>query len=671
MTFNFRKTLPPLLLILAITFLAYTPALKNELLTNDDNLHVFENPAVRVLDKTHLKYMFTTTTGLPTYIPLTLLTFAVEHHFFGFNPFYYHLDNVLLHLAVIGLIYFFALQIGLSVTAAFAGCLLFAIHPMHVESVAWVTERKDLLYSFFYMLSLIFYWKYLSNKNYFSYFATIIFGILSVLAKPMALSLPLIMGLCDWYKGRKFDKTAFLDKIPHLLYIIGISMMTYLINARNPVHQPGEAVLFWIWCFVFYLRMFVWPTDLIIFNKFPKPFIIMNPEFLLSFIAFGLLVWGLWRYRKQKLFVFSMLFYFLSIFFLFRFDDIKYLPPVSSRFMYLPSLGFCFLIGYWIDRLFQKEFARKNENLFIIATCLIIFVFVILGRTVSQIQFWKNNIVHWSHELQYDPNNAMALVNRGEAYKDSGKYPLAFADFNRAVIADPEYPEGFNSRGLMLGLMGKLDQALSDFTKAAELKPNFDEAYNNIGIVYSMKNNADKAAEFFEKALSIDPMNAQAHYNLGEYYYSRDQFDFAFEQFQSLLSLDPRSAPGYNKRGLILGIKGQYDLALRDFNASIFLEPGNFEVYINRGIVWEHKRMPKAALRDYNTAIKLNPNAADAYYGRGNVYAQTGRYGDAAQDFKKALNINPKHVRAQMSEKALGQILLNKNLKVNKTSLKP
>lgn len=649
-------------LILLITFLSFSPTLKNDFVSNDDNLHIYDNPTIRVLDTAHIKEIFTKLFN-PTYVPLTILSFAFEYHFVKYDPFLYHLNNLLLHLAVTVLIFYFAYQIGLPLRAAFIAGLLFGIHPMHVESVAWVTERKDVLYSFFYMLAICCYWKYLSKPNSKMYAATIIFGLLSILSKPMALSLPLVMFICDWYKNRKYDKWMILDKIPHFLYIIPIALVTYLVNARNPIEHGGEAILLWVWCLIFYFYKFLLPIDLVIFYRFPQPFSLATPEFALYFATFILLIISLWYFRRKKLFIFSITFYFFSIFFLLRFDDILYLPPVSNRFLYLPSLGFCFLIGYGIDQFFRKNSHQSIIFKNSVAVTLILIIILLAGKSFIQTQTWRSSISFWSHELKYYPDNAMALVNRGEAYKDIGEVGLAFADFNKSIAVNSVYAEAYNSRGQLYALQGNLDAALEDFQKTIEMKPHFDEAYNNLGIIYAMKKETKKSVIYFNKALEIDPFNVEAHYNLGDFYYQQGNLPEALEHMKKVLEINPNSASGYNKRGLILGIQQHFDLALRDFNQSIEINPHNSEAYTNRGIVFEQKKMFQQALESYNTALKINPQNADAYYGRGNVYANLNMHQHAAQEFIWALKINPEHKGAQQNQKLLNQMMFRTKIR--------
>ncbi len=245
MVYN-KKWILPLILILVI--LAFLPSLFNGFIKNDDPTHLLENVTLRALTFENIRAMFQSIVNV-TYIPLTTASFAIEYHFFGYNPFIYHLDNLLLHLGVVVCVFVFLQRLGLSVLAAGMGALIFGIHPLRVESVTWITERKDVLYGFFYMLAVLQYWDYAKSGKRNSYLLSLIFGFLSILAKPMALSLPLILLLCDWWMGRGWKRNIFFEKIPYAVIIIPITWITYALNARNPIQSVGEAILLWVWCF--------------------------------------------------------------------------------------------------------------------------------------------------------------------------------------------------------------------------------------------------------------------------------------------------------------------------------------------------------------------------------------------------------------------------------------
>lgn len=651
-----KKNLQALLVILVVTFIAYAPSLKNGFISLDDDTHVYENPAIRVLDAPHIQQIFTTTVN-KIYTPLTFLSFAIEYHFFKYNPFIYHLNNLILHLGVTALIFWLALQFGLPLRACFIAGLLFGIHPMHVESVAWITERKDVLYAFFYMLALCCYWQYLSDRKPKLYLATIICGLLSILAKPMALSLPLIMLLLDWIKRRRFDKAMIMDKIPHFLYIVPIAWITYSLNARVPGENIFSGILIWIWTAMFYIHKFFFPAVLVPMYALPEPVSLSNPQYIFAVILLGLIITVLVLKKRQRWLWVAVLFYFFSMFFLFRYDAVADKNIVADRFMYLPCVGICYALGHFLNCFLQNNSKYERP----LQITLIVIAALLAGKTFNQTHIWHDSITFWTHELKYYPDNALAYGNRGEAYRDLGKFDLAMADFNKSIEVDPNYAESYNSRGQMHGMSGNTEAALQDFKRAIELNPRFDEAYNNIGIIYAMRNERGKALVHFEKAVEIDPYNLQANYNLGDLYYAKGNFDTAFEYFQKVLTIDPHSALGYNKRGLIYGIRKQYALALADLDRSLAIDPRNSEVYKNRGVILEHMTRYPEALVSYDRAIKLNPKFADAYHARGNVKAKTGHYGEAAKDFQAALAIDPEHQGAKRSQRALAKLLTEQN----------
>jgi hypothetical protein len=184
------------------TFLVFSPVLKAGFLNWDDTTHLTGNDTIRSLNWNNVKKIFSTTVN-DTYIPLSLLSYALEFRFFAYNPLVYHLDNLLLHIALVILVFYFAMQMGLNLRAAFIAALLFAVHPMRVESVAWITERKDMLYGIFYVLALMAYWQYLKNKKLSYYIWALVCCLFSIAAKPMAFSLPFALFLFDWFVKRQ------------------------------------------------------------------------------------------------------------------------------------------------------------------------------------------------------------------------------------------------------------------------------------------------------------------------------------------------------------------------------------------------------------------------------------------------------------------------------------
>ncbi|MBI5416133.1 MAG: hypothetical protein HZA29_04890 [Candidatus Omnitrophica bacterium] len=308
-----NRTVLILAAVLVITFVAYSPVLRGEFLLWDDDVHVLDNVTIRGLDLEHVQDMFTATVN-KTYIPLTSLSFALEYRFVGYKPFLYHLDNVLLHLAVVAFVFFLGRRLGLAPPGAWVAALIFAVHPMRVESVAWITERKDVLYAVFYLAALMAYLRYLERKKYFWLFLTTALGALSMLAKAMALSIPLILVLIDWFKGRPLKVATLAEKLPFLVLIGGIGWLTYSAHARIPGESVVQSALIWPWTFTFYLRQFVFPVFSVPVFRLPKPVSPANPEYLLSLLVLLAVAAAVIRFRKNKWFIFAVLFYFFRYF---------------------------------------------------------------------------------------------------------------------------------------------------------------------------------------------------------------------------------------------------------------------------------------------------------------------------------------------------------------------
>jgi len=380
-----------LLVVLLATFLCYIPTLSNDFVYLDDDSHLLDNAFIRGLDAEHIKLMFTQTVQ-NVYVPLTFLSFALEYHFFQYDPLIYHLDNLLLHMGVTALVFFFALQLGLSVAGAFFAAILFGVHPMHVESVSWVTERKDVLFALFYMMALCAYWRYLVTDKMTFYAVSIVCGLLSILSKPMALSLPLILFVCDWFKGRSFSKSMFWDKVPYFLYIVPIAWITYALNARVPGQNPADAVLICVWTAVFYIRKFIFPFILVPMYDLPHPVSLLNPEFLLSVLLLIFVLAVLFRFRRNRWLMFASLYYVLSMFFLFRYDDVVDKSIVADRFLYLPCLGICFLAGYGWGRLCAVLSGRRSSLRYAAGVLASILICTLGVKTFMQTRIWNNSI---------------------------------------------------------------------------------------------------------------------------------------------------------------------------------------------------------------------------------------------------------------------------------------
>ncbi|MBI5023508.1 MAG: tetratricopeptide repeat protein [Candidatus Omnitrophica bacterium] len=534
----------------AVTLIVFSPMLAGQFTALDDPGHLLENPQVISLAPENITAIFRTTVN-DTYIPLTVLSFAVEHHFFGFRPFVYHWDNLLLHMFVVGLLFGLGRRMGLSAPAAGAGSLLFAVHPMHVESVAWVTERKDVLYAFFYMLALYQYCRYLQGGTGRAFIFSVVFGFLSILAKPMALSLPVVLCLFDLFYGRKFSGRWLAEKLVHAAYIIPVAWITASLHQRRLMDNWAEAALTAAWSFVFYIRKFIYPVDLSPLYATPSPVSLENPEILFSVILFAGYAACLARYRGNRWFFFANGFFIASIFFLVRLRSSWGLHEVADRFMYLPSAGFCLLLGLGVERLFLRAGARKAANV-VLAVALALLFLVLGAQTYRQTQVWENDTTLWAAVIRKGATDRLAYFARGKMYDEKGDHVNAVADYTMAITLDPQFPRAYNNRGIIYGKRGDYPRALADFNRALALYPAFAQAYNNRGLIY--------------------------------FYLREDRL--ALEDFNKAIELRPRVASSYVNRARLFQVTGQYRLAAVDFTRALQLEPGSAVIAEERAEIY-------------------------------------------------------------------------------------
>lgn len=647
-----------LLGIFLIVFLAYFPSLKNQFVNWDDEPHLLENQSIRYLDAEHLKKIFRESVN-KTYIPLTSLSFALEYQRFGYTPFIYHLDNLILHLLVTGLIFFWAIHLGLTVNGAAIAALLFGLHPMHVESVAWVTERKDVLYSFFYMLALLSYWKYLKTKEKVFYFCSLLTGILSMLAKPMAVSLPLILLLCDWFYRRKIDKSALLEKAPHFLILGMLAWLTYQENMRVPGNGAGESILVWIWTFGFYLRQFIFPGVLLPIYHLPQPISLLNAEYLFAGVFFILFVALVVRFRRQRWLVFAALFYFFSIFFLLRFDETVDINVVADRFMYLPSVGFCLLAAAGWEKMQRSQVQYRQRAKFGLVAALIVMAGILSFRTFIQCRIWQNPFTLWQYQLLFNPNEPIALNNLANAYGDTA----AFEDIQKQYRTILELKrQGVTDNALKNpgGIVNKVEFVVNLYKKAINIDPKYADAHYNLAKLYQDLGELGPALELYNKVIELNPRDKDTYFNLGKLYQEQNDPQKAISAYNQTIQIDPENPDLY-----INVLKSLTEAVLKDKENTVYIEARGkimegfrnlarlnreSEVfYANLGDVYQELKDYHSAKAAYEMALDINPNYINALNNLGNTYVQMGQLKEAVILFQKVLGISPRDFHAHLN----------------------
>ncbi len=533
-----------LLIILALVAACYWQALFFFFLKWDEPAHFIDHPLIFSLSPENILNIFRTTVN-EMYVPLAVLSHAIEYHFYSFNPMVYHFHNIFLHLGVTVLIFFFSRQCGLTQNASLIAALIFGVHPIHVESVVWITERKDLLYAFFYMASVCSYCSYLKCKTFNLYGLSLLCGLLSILAKPMALSLPLVLLLCDWIHRRKPNVRSLAEKIPFFLYSAAIASITFVsVKSRLQVENVWEGILTLGWTFSFYISKFVLPVRLIPIYATPKPVHLTNPPFFFSLLFIVILAGTLSLWRRQRWYVFALLLYVAQIFFLLRPNVNVNIHVVADRFMYLPSLGFCLLFGYLFDRFINAPGPLKLLwRRLLTKSVLIVYLSSLVIMTLFQVQIWRNDITLWSTVIDANPHNDLAYHNRGYALLQEKEYTLALLDFEKSLQINPGRFESYNNRGMIFTEQGEFRKALNEFDKALAISPGFSAVFINRGNLYRAAGRLSEAIKEYDRILhreNPEPlMRALAFAEKSYALYLQNDYPAAREHINQALAIFP------------------------------------------------------------------------------------------------------------------------------------
>ena len=596
-------------LILLITFVCYNTILSNDLVNWDDERYIQNNPIIVSID---LKALFSTFI-MGNYHPLTMLAYAIEYQFFDLNPTGYHFISLLLHLLNVLLVFSVVFHLSNKTTVALIVSFFFGIHPMHVESVAWASELKDLLYSFFFLSAYLFYIKYLKNQTQRSYYFSILLFICSLLSKGMAVSLPVVLLLTDYFKGRKLTKKALIEKIPFFIIaiifgIVAVYAQKSLGATESTVFPLPQRIVFAGYAFAAYLVKLIVPFNLSSYYPYPIKVggVIPWPYYLYMLVALGLSVYIFYFHRHSKKIFFGIAFFAATILFV-----LQLLPVgdtiISDRYSYIPSIGLFYLAGegfYWLWR--NK---KKPLSIMLLAAFAIFFTV----QTYSRCRVWKNSLTLWNDVINKHNTVATAYYNRGIYLLNDNHEKEALDDFNRAIELKADYADAYNNRGSLFIKEGKMEEALNDLNKAISFNPNLAQGHFNRGFIFYQKRRYADAILDYNKVIELKPDTDKlaAVYNLmALVFMNQKEYEQALDNLNKAIELKPSFAEAINNRGSLFNSRGKYEDAIRDFSAAIGFRSNYAEAYFNRGIAASNSGKKDLACQDWQRAAGLGYQAA-------------------------------------------------------------
>jgi tetratricopeptide (TPR) repeat protein len=633
----------------AITLVVFGQTLRHQFIDFDDNDYVYENPMVaQGLTLKGIVWAFSFHAA--NWHPLTWLSHELDCQLYELHPLGHHLTNVLLHTAtVIALFLALRRMTGALWRSAFVAAV-FAIHPLRVESVAWVAERKDVLSGLFFMLTIWAYVRYteprkLSESNFkFFYALTAGFFALGLMCKPMLVTLPLVLLLLDYWPLRRGESAGKLlvEKLPLLALSAAACVATLLaqssiIELTASFSLPLRLANALVACMV-YLGQMLWPAGLAPYYPYASngPWKVALAGALLA----GLSLAAFWRRRQQPWMLVGWCWFLVML-----------LPVVgiiqvgrqahADRYTYLPQIGLYVALTWLAAEWGAHKPARRAP----LAVLMIGALAALMACAWQQTTYWRNSETLWNHTLACTTNNDEAHYALGNAFFENGKLNEAIAQFQKALQIRPERAEAHYNLGIALYQQGEMDQAIAHFQKALQINPAYAQAHNNLGGALLQEDKLDEAIPQFQAALQLDPNAASPHLNLGIALFQKGKVDEAIGHFRAALQLRPAYAAAHYNLGNALAQKGLTAEAISHYRAALQIEPADAEAQNN--LAWLMATCAQASLRDGTLAVEL-ARQANALTGGANplilhtlaaALAEAGKFSEATQTAQKALEL--------------------------------
>ncbi|MDP3919340.1 MAG: tetratricopeptide repeat protein [Candidatus Omnitrophota bacterium] len=636
-------------LLLVVTAVVFGRTLTHDFINYDDIAYVTGNERVQEgLTLKNIEWAFTTK-SISNWHPLTWLSHMLDCNLFGLNAGGHHFSSLLLHLANVLLVFLLFLRMTGDAGKSFFVAAMMGWHPLHVESVAWVAERKDVLSAFLGLLACHAYVKYAASPGAKrDYGWTMLWFALGLTAKPMLVTLPFVFVLFDIWPlrricaGRELASQAagcFVEKIPLFILTAVSCVITYEAQhtggAMIPVavHGLAERTANSVVAYASYLGKTLWPLKLGIL--YPLPPEIQVLKVLLSATVLAAVTFLVLINLKARPYAAVGWFYFLGT-----------LVPViglvqvgeqamADRYMYLPIIGLA-VLGAWAvpDLLARVPGAQK-----VIRPAVVAVLAVLAVLTFRQAGYWQNSEKLLAHTLEVTDNNPVVHYNMGHALVTVGKYPEAIEHLKDAVRIDPRYLAAYEALGVSYSRNGDLSQALAVFQDLKTKKADHPKLEYQLGHVLKKMGKFDLAMGHFEKAIEQDPKDADALIQIAEIYGDRGEDEKAAEIYDIVRRLDPKNPAIFNEVAMAYTENGDYDKAVDLFERGVEKRPFNADLRFNLGVTYAHMGRRELARGSFARAVSLDNAHVEALTGLGVLAYEDGDYERAVELYKKATQI--------------------------------
>jgi tetratricopeptide (TPR) repeat protein len=642
----------PAVLLALVTVVLYWPATHYDFVGYDDPEYVSENPHVQSgLSWAGVKWAFGNTEQAAYWAPLMWLSHMLGCQLFGLQAGGHHLINVLLHAVNTALVFLVFRRLTGAGWRSLLLAALFGWHPLRVESVAWVTERKDVLSTCFWLLTLWAYVEYVTavrrpmGKPRVWYGTALLLFALGLMSKGMLVTLPCVLLLLDYWPLERLKSVGWRplvrEKIPFLFLAAAGCVVTFVAQNEGggvatvgmlPLGaRVGNALI----SYCRYLGKTFCPVNLAVLyphpGYWPWSMVLAAGVFLTCLTAL------FWVKRRGYPFMLMGWLWFVGT-----------LVPViqlvqsgeqsmADRFVYVPSLGLLVLVIWGANEL-TRGWPNQVKMLSVAGTAAVILC---LALTRHQLGYWQNTETLFRHALAVTQDNYVPHSALGDTLLEQGKTDAAISQFEEAIRLNPTVPLAHNNYAEALAKKGRIDEAISQYQVALRLKPNLAIAHNNLGTLYLNRGQTNTAISEYQAALRCKSDYAEACYNLGLVFGGLGRPDAAISQYQSALRIKPNYPDAHYNLGLVLLQLGQTNAAISEFQFVVRLKPEDADAHNNLGNLLARQGQTDAAISHYQAALRLKPDDADAHFNLGNTFRDLGRTSEAVGEFRTSLRLKP------------------------------
>ncbi len=579
------------LILVMVTLAVYWRVQNYDFINFDDNVNITENIHLKAgMTIDNIIWSFTEATQITNYwVPLTWLSFILDFELYGMNPGGYHVTNVLFHIASVLLLFVVLRKMTGSLWRSGFVAVLFALHPTHVESVAWISERKDVLSAFFWILTMWSYVWYVNRPRSSRYLTVLLVFFMGLMAKPMLVTLPFVLLLLDYWPLCRFQfgqlgsesnsqqlSAVFrlvLEKLPFFIIIAIISVVTFLTQKEGGVMAPFDflpvriRIANTLVFYISYIGKMILPINLAVLYPYPM----MQSLWKVTAAGLFLVVISLLAYRTNRqhpYFIVGWLWYIGTLIPVIGFVLIG--PHgMADRYTYIPFIGLFIVIVWGVPELVAQWRHRKIW----LATLATVVLTILMAMTLKQVAYWENSITLFEHTLKITSKNYVAHFNLGAALYNQGRTEEAIEHYLQALRIKPDYVNAHNNLGVALYNQDRTEEAIEHYLQALRIKPDYEKAHNNLGNALFNQGLTEEAIEHYLQALRIKPDYVDAHYNLGVALFNQGRTEEAIEHYLQVLRIKPDYEKAHNNLGIVLFRTGNIEGAIAHFREALRINP--------------------------------------------------------------------------------------------------